>query len=514
MARLIIHGPGGSSRRVEVARGVFRIGRALDNDLLLDADGVSDHHAQLTRGESGYVLSGTPDSGTLVNDAPAADAPLHTGDEIRLGSARLVFEYDEGDPAPQASLDEQRVSVEQLADEHTTLGGPHQARDAERFGLLYNAGKKVLSASSLEDVTNLVLPLVFDAVRAERGALLLRDPATGEMRPRLLRHRDGRPLPEGELHVPRSIVSEVVNGRLGILTFDALHDPRFEQKASVKRSHIRSALCAPLWEGENILGVIYLDSRLKSHAFTRADLVLLSAIANLIAIRLRQDALNEQLAEERVVRSTLQRYHSPDVVDAILARAKDRAEPELGLEEREISILFGDLQGWTPLAEAQDPAVVAEFLNEYYAMATQIVFAHGGSVNEYLGDAVMAVFGAPVIHEDPAQRAVQAGLEILSEMRSRSEGLIAQFGSQARIAINTGRTMVGNVGPPNRLKYAVVGDTVNVASRLEGMGEPNTITIGEQTYRQLSEREGWEDLGPLQLRGREKPVRGYRMRVG
>ena len=158
--------------------------------------------------------------------------------------------------------------------------------------------------------------------------------------------------------------------------------------------------------------------------------------------------------------------------------------------------------------------MVAEFLNEYYAMATQIVFAHGGSVNEYLGDAVMAVFGAPVIHEDPAQRAVQAGLEILSEMRSRSEGLIAQFGSQARIAINTGRTMVGNVGPPNRLKYAVVGDTVNVASRLEGMGEPNTITIGEQTYRQLSEREGWEDLGPLQLRGREKPVRGYRMRVG
>jgi hypothetical protein len=103
MARLIVYGPGDSSRRVEVARGVFRIGRALDNDLLLDADGVSDHHALLTRGESGYVLSGTPASGTLINDVPAADAPLHTGDEIRLGSARLVFEYDEGDPTPQAS---------------------------------------------------------------------------------------------------------------------------------------------------------------------------------------------------------------------------------------------------------------------------------------------------------------------------------------------------------------------------------------------------------------------------
>ena len=158
-------------------------------------------------------------------------------------------------------------------------------------------------------------------------------------------------------------------------------------------------------------------------------------------------------------------------------------------------------------------AVVAEFLNEYYAMTTRIVFAHGGSVNEYLGDSVMAVFGDPVIHEDHADRAVSAGLEMLAEMNARQEGLMAEFDSQARVAINTGRAVVGNVGSESRLKYAVVGDPVNVAARLERIGEVNAVTVGEETYRQLSDRDGWEDLGEIKLRGREKPVRTYTKRA-
>lgn len=510
MPRLIVHGPGGATRRVELVRDVFCIGRSPDNDLPLEAEGVGDHHARLTRSENGYVLSGRGGE-SLVNGGEPNESPLRSGDTIRLGTVRLTFEGDDG-ASPASPWDQQRVSIEDLAIEQSQLTRDEPVRNAARLGLLYSAGKEVLSAASLEDVIQLVLPLVFESIAAERGALLLRDSATGGMHPRLLSHRDGRRLAEGEFPIPRSIVAEVVNDRLGIVTLDALHDSRFEDKASVKREHIRSALCAPLWDGEQVLGVIYLDSRIESGIFGRSDLTLLSALANLIAIRLKQDALYGELAEERVVRTTLQRYHSPDVVEEILSRATSSGEPEIGLEEREVSILFADLKGWTPFAESVPPAVVAALLNEYYALGARVVFAHGGSIHEYLGDSVMAIFGAPVAHEDHADRAVSTGLELLEAMASQRDGLIAEFGSQVRVAINSGRAIVGHIGSPTRLKYAVVGDPVNVAARLEHIGEPNTVTIGEGTWSRLSDREGWKALGALKLRGRDKRVRAYQKR--
>lgn len=533
MARLILHETGQGMRQVVVERDVFRVGRGIDNDLPLDADGVSAFHAELTRDSRGYSLIPLEDSGeTLVNGQPSGPTPLRSGDEIRLGSARLTFEYDEIDapspslagerppawrPVSAASADsgEHRVPVEELAEEHRQGSlGTTDARDERRFALLYGAGKQVLSAATLDEVTDLVLPLVFDCLSAERGALLLEDPESGEMRPRVLRHRDGRELSEAELRVPSSIVEAVVKGRLGILTLDALHDERFEGRDSIQGGQIRSALCAPLWDENEILGVIYLDSRIETQAFARPDLVLLNAIANLIAIRLRQDALFEQLADERVLRTTLARFHSPDVVEAILSRSGERGDPGLGLEEQDVSVFFADLKGWTSMAEVISPAVIAEILNEYYALATRIVFANGGSVNEYIGDSVMAIFGAPVKHPDHADRAVRTALQLLSELSTQRQGLLAEFGSQVRVAINSGRAVVGTLGSAERLKYAVIGDTVNVAARLEHVGPPNTLTIGEETYRRLSDTRSFEDLGLVKLRGREKPVRTYRAQGG
>jgi len=375
---------------------------------------------------------------------------------------------------------------------------------SERLSLLYQIGEKVLSPSSADALNELALSLVFDFVNAERGALLLRDPETGELVQRVLRHRERGSLEAGELRVPTSILHEVVSGQVGILTSDAFDDPRFKERSSIRISNIRSALCAPLWDGEEVLGVVYLDSRVRSYAFTREDLMLLNAIANLIAIRLKQGALYDQLTRERVVRSNLERYHPKEVVEAILGRAKDPGRPDVGLEERDATILFGDLKGFTHFAEGLHPSVVADSLSNYYDVATRIVFEHGGTVLEFAGDSVMAIFGAPVEHPDHARRAVHAGLELL---RSRSGDV-----PEVRVAINSGRVVVGNLGSPERLKYAVVGDPVNVAARLEGMGETNAVTLGEDTYRLLDGEFSCEDLGPQTLRGREVPVRVYRIR--
>ena len=382
----------------------------------------------------------------------------------------------------------------------------------ERFDLLFEVGKKVLSASSLDDLNQLALTLVFDCVHAERGALLLRDRGSGELVSRVARHRGRGALPASELRVPRSIVDEVVSGRLGILTSDAVHDPRFEARQSIRISNIRSALCAPLWDGEDVLGVVYLDSRVRTYAFTREDLVLLNAIANLIAIRLKQETLYDQLTRERIVRSNLERYHPPAVARAILARAKEPGRPEVGLEERDVTILFGDVKGFTPFAESEPPSAVADFLGSYYDTATRVMFAHGGTVMEFVGDSVMAIFGAPVPQSDHAPRAIRAGLELVRQVRAAREGGAQRFGPEVRVAVNSGPVVVGSVGSPDRLKYAVVGDPVNVAARLEKLGEPGTITLGEATQRELGDEFACEDLGVHQLRGRKVPVRAYCIR--
>ncbi|MGI9590015.1 MAG: adenylate/guanylate cyclase domain-containing protein, partial [Myxococcota bacterium] len=323
---------------------------------------------------------------------------MSNGDRRDAGNLSLAFR-------------EERVPVAEIAE-----------AGRERFDLLFEVGKKVLSASSLDDLNQLALTLVFDCVRAERGALLLRDRSTGGLVSRVARHRERGALEATELRVPRSIVDEVVSGRLGILTSDAVHDPRFEARQSIRISNIRSALCAPLWDGEEVLGVVYLDSRVHTYAFTREDLVLLNAIANLIAIRLKQETLYDQLTRERIVRSNLERYHSPAVARAILARAKEPGQPEVGLEERDVTILFGDVEGFTLFAESQPPSAVADFLGRYYDIATRAMFAHGGTVMEFVGDSVMAIFGAPVPQSDHAPRAIRAGLQLLREVRGGREG--------------------------------------------------------------------------------------------
>lgn len=399
---------------------------------------------------------------------------------------------------------EERVAVEEA------VGSRLESLERERFEVLYRVGRTVLDAGSADELNDLALSLVFDCLKAERGALLLRDDS-GELRPRVLRHRDHTELSEDELHIPRSIVEEAIGGPVGILTTDALHDPRFWSKTSVQDQQVRSALCAPLWDGEHVLGAIYLDSRLESYAFTRDDLLLLSSIANLVAIRLKQETLHAELSEERVVRSNLERYHSPDVADAILAGARDGGRSELGLEEREVTILFADLSAFTTLAEHVAPAVVAELLSDYYELATRIVFEHGGSVNEYVGDSVMAVFGAPIAHPDHASRAVRTAIDLQRQLRERRAGPKGPTKEiEVRVAINTGRVVVGTVGPTHRLKYAVIGDPVNVAARLEQLAEPNSISLGEETFRQLDGSLACTDLGATQLRGREQPIRIYR----
>jgi class 3 adenylate cyclase/tetratricopeptide (TPR) repeat protein len=184
-----------------------------------------------------------------------------------------------------------------------------------------------------------------------------------------------------------------------------------------------------------------------------------------------------------------------------LAAAVPTRDP-LPEERRQVTVLFADLSGYTAVAERMDPEAVKSLVNRALMRLGREVERHGGTVDKYIGDNVMAIFGAPVAHEDDAERAVRAGLAMQNAMDEINHDLPAGVHFNLRVGVNTGEVLAGAVGEA----YTVVGDTVNVASRLQSAARPDSVTVGERTMRATSGAVAYETLLPLTLKGKAEPV--------
>ena len=216
--------------------------------------------------------------------------------------------------------------------------------------------------------------------------------------------------------------------------------------------------------------------------------------------------------ERRHLRSVFARFVPPEVVDEVIERVDD--DLRLGAVRREGTVMFCDLRGFTSFAEALEPERVVEVVNRYLSEMTEAILASGGTLVSFMGDGIMALFGAPTEQPDHAERAVRAAREMLSERLPRfnswlrAQGIEHEF--RMGIGLNSGPVMSGNIGSPQRLEYTALGDTTNTAARLEGMtkGTDHQLYIAESTCELLEERP--PDLGfvgELDVRGRERRLR-------
>jgi adenylate cyclase len=267
---------------------------------------------------------------------------------------------------------------------------------------------------------------------------------------------------------------------------------------------IRSAICVPLWKADRVIGIIHVDSPVEAGAFTVADLELLSALSNYAAVAIEQASLNERIREERVARERLEKYFSPPVVTRILS------EGERDVEELEATVVFADIVGFTGLAEKMAPSAVAELLNEYFSAMADAVLEHEGTLDKFIGDCVMAVFGAPYAQDDHAVRAVRAALDMQRRLDAvnrerRPEPLI-----EMRMGINSGKVVAGPIGSSSRKEITVLGDTVNVASRIEStVAQTGMIVIGERTHELVKDVFPTRELGKVALRGHSREISVY-----
>lgn len=214
----------------------------------------------------------------------------------------------------------------------------------------------------------------------------------------------------------------------------------------------------------------------------------------------------QRIRKELEIRSDLGRYLPAELVDKVVKREQDMA---LGGERREITVLFADVVEFTPLAEKLPPEQVVQILNELFTIVTEIVFRHQGTVDKFIGDCVMAIWGAPTALPDHAARALEAAEEIVSWLEVGNASWEEKYGVTVKIAIgiNSGDAVVGNVGSESRMEYTAIGTTVNLAARLEAIARPQQILISEQTAERAGPDFHLQPMGERTLTGHTEPLK-------
>jgi adenylate cyclase len=522
----------GRTQVVTLSKEIASIGRANDNDIVLNDFSVSRRHAFLKK-ENGawFIYDNQSTNGVKVNDQPVPKAAVGDGDRALIGTFLLRFRDA---PAPARTgrmVDSTSTRIRPIAEFNEDFGlekgiaMPPAESTAERrraavdlayksrvFEILVQVAKALISADDLATVLDKVMDLIFEIVPVERGYLLLEEGETLTLR--ISRLKSGRrPTSDGITPYSRTIVDMVVKQKVAILTSDAQTDQRFESGESIRMQQIRSAMCAPLWNGDSVIGVIYVDSPMHAGNFADQDLDLLTALANFAAVAIERARLHERVVEEKRIRGRLERYHSPQVVEDIIADASATGELKTA-RTKMVTILFADIVGFTTWSEKMTAETLSKLLTEFFTLASDAIFACGGTIDKFIGDAVMAFFGAPIDHPDHAARAVAAALKIRAglvdwnhERVSRGEPAL-----EVRIAINTGEAIVGDIGSERRVDYTVLGNAVNVAARLEEfVAQPGDIVMGPDTWEAVKDRYEVAQLGFFSLKGLSAQVPLYKV---
>ena len=515
--------------------GEVVIGRSPECQVVLKDFGISRQHAKIVVDEDGArILDLKSKNGTTVNGVPVVEAPLKDGDRILLGKFQLTFSkslegkvvLDEAKPLSEeaGTIIRSVGELSKLLSSSETGAGP--AADARKapadvqeieksnriLRVLTKVAETLIAVRPVEEVLHQVMDIVFDHVPADRGFLMLQEEAGSKLVPMVIKHRNASAAggDQAKISISKTIADRVVKDRVSILTSDALVDPRFGAGDSIRFHGIRSAMCAPLWNKDQVIGIIHVDSPMLTNCFTLNDLDLLTALANYAAVAVERARLNQRIVAEEKKRERLGRFLSPQVTNRILATSDSQSQT-LGVPEvREVSVMFADIVGFTSMSEKMSPAAVALLLSDYLSRMTDVIFKYEGTLDKYIGDAIMAVFGAPLDMPDHAERSIRAALEMrerLDEFNSeRKEGPTIRI----RIGINSGKAVAGEIGSINKKEYTVLGDTVNTASRLESsVAKPGLIVIGENTFAAVKGHFQTRSLGKAILKGKEKEVAVY-----
>jgi class 3 adenylate cyclase len=223
--------------------------------------------------------------------------------------------------------------------------------------------------------------------------------------------------------------------------------------------------------------------------------------------RLRAKGETDDLrATQEMIRATFERFVAPQVVERLL---RDPTQVKLGGTLQEITVMFADLEGFTSISEFTEPETLLSVLNHYHTLIVNLIQRFGGTVDKFIGDGVMALYNTPLLQKDHALRAVQTALQIRESLPEFYEQFEPEYQMRINVGIHTGMAVVGNVGTPQIMDFTAVGDTVNLAARLQDISADGQILISLSTYEQVADHVEARPVGYLDIKGRKEPVMAY-----
>ena len=385
---------------------------------------------------------------------------------------------------------------------------PAQMRtDYERLRLTWELSRDIALERDLDKLLEKILLSLFKFVNADRGVILLKDDK-GELQPRAARRRDGTDAP---IQVSSTILSHVIKEQKSVITHDASMDFAASKGKSMILNRISSALVVPLLHEKEVLGALWLDSESLA-VFQQKDLEMITAVANQAAMFIENNLLAKKIEQELITRERFSRLLSPNLAEQV---ASGKLEVKKGGQlVQECTVFNSDIRGFTRMSEGTTAEVMVEILNEYFEEMVGAIFKYEGTLDKFMGDGIMAIWGAPAAHADDPIRCVQSALdqmELLGKFnRKRLDGDLPPLA--IGIGIHTGPLVAGYVGSSKSLSYTVIGDTANTSARLCGIAAAGQIIVSESTLARLGNRFEYDELPAASLKGKEKPLRIYNVK--
>jgi adenylate cyclase len=541
---------------------VYGVGRAKENDIVLNDRRVSRKHAQITADDSNFkIIDGYEENGQLkrsinrilVNGLPRFEKILEQGDVITIGETKLEFRKifveksietlanavlktvleTEVDVPPEknknVSYDDKPLGHTQVlisANEiigrrsHLSIESPiatpeeikNLRRKAKVLEMLFEMSKVLGTVFDLKEIFERATDLIFRGTPADRVVALLADESVDgkiigySLYPIAVKARgaDLEKLSE-KLTISRTITQKVMREKVALLSQDAKTDEQFMGVDSIVAQGVRSTICAPLITESNVHGVFYADRLDPFSEFSSDDLELISAVAAQTAVTVETVKAHKRLAREEVARANYSRFMPEYVVKQLLEKPDSF---RLGGINQTITVLFSDIRGFTTISENANPEKIVGLLNLYFTAMSEIIFAHGGTLDKYIGDGLMAIFGAPNATPEDAANAVKTAAAMQTRLLSLNQELEAKgFGQIAvGIGLHTGEATIGYIGSEQRSEYTAIGDTVNLAARLESNAKGGQILISEATAQAAENLFPLVAHDPLTVKNRLQPV--------
>lgn len=453
------------------------------------------HHAAAISAPPGTQIDGSPQWVVKKRTATALEVPPHDHLVSVDNSARAIGQQ-------VAAQSKDFLPFEEASRDAASL-----RLDYERLRITWELLREIGLERDIDALLAKILVALFRFVAADRGVIMLKEP-DGTLKPHAHRRRDGANV---AINISSTILAHVVKERAGVLTHDAGSDFAAAAGKSMFLNRITSAIVVPLLHNKEVIGALWLDSE-KLGAFKPKDLELLTAVGNQVAMLISNTLLALKVEQEIMTRDRFSRLLSPNVAEQVISGKLDIKKG--GIRVPLATVFNSDLRGFTRMSEETTAEKMVELLNEYFELMVECIFKYEGTLDKFMGDGIMAFWGAPAFHADDAVRSVQCSLEqmdVLDQLNAHRRS-IGEVPLAVGIGIHTGPLISGYVGSSKSLSYTVIGDTVNVSARLCGIAAGGQILVSEATAEHLGGRFRLESLPDAALKGKEKPMKIFAVR--